>query len=426
MNVEVTDNFGNVITTTSTINVCKPIENFYIEGKDLSTKPRITTIDFEDKDIFFDVTAGEGTDDWYVYSVTSSNSNVTAAKVNDNRIKLACKSADGAESTISLKIRYRNRNSYKDLSFIWCALLKYDNLCFASTGNSSITLKDHNSSGGTNVAATLYISRDNATWQLWDYSTVNLADGEKLYMYGTEFVNDSNYYHYFDLKGKIKVSGSLVALNSGASLSRSYQYCKLFYESAGLIDASELKFPNKLSESCFWHVFGRCTSLTKIPPALPSTKLQWSCYSSMFEGCKSLTSIPENFLPATDLHYSCYYNMFAWCTSLTTVPENLLSATKLSSHCYWSMFKGCKALTKAPTLPALTLEEMCYSNMFQSCTNLNYVKALFVERNRYDATSNWLDGVSSSGTFVKNAAATWNDVGASGVPEGWTVQTITV
>ena len=426
MNVEVTDNFGNVITTTSTINIYKPIEDFYIEGKDLSTKPRITTIDFEDKDIFFDVTAGEGTDDWYVYSVTSSNSNVTAARVNDNRIKLACKSADGAESTISLKIRYRNRNSYKDLSFIWCALLKYDNLCFASTGNSSITLKDHNSSGGTNVAATLYISRDNATWQLWDYSTVNLADGEKLYMYGTEFVNESNYYHYFDLKGKIKVSGSLVALNSGASLSRSYQYCKLFYESAGLIDASELKFPNKLSEYCFWHVFGRCTSLTKIPPALPSTKLQWSCYSSMFEGCKSLTSIPENFLPATDLKYSCYYNMFAWCTSLTTVPENLLPATKLSSHCYWSMFKGCKALTKAPTLPALTLEEMCYSNMFQSCTNLNYVKALFVERNRYDATSNWLDGVSSSGTFVKNAAATWNDVGASGVPEGWTVQTITV
>lgn len=52
MNVEVTDNFGNVITTTSTINIYKPIEDFYIEGKDLSTKPRITTIDFEDKDIF--------------------------------------------------------------------------------------------------------------------------------------------------------------------------------------------------------------------------------------------------------------------------------------------------------------------------------------------------------------------------------------
>ena len=90
------------------------------------------------------------------------------------------------------------------------------------------------------------------------------------------------------------------------------------------------------------------------------------------------------------------------------------------------MFKGCTALTKAPTLPALTLEEGCYSSMFQSCTNLNYVKALFVKRNRYDATENWLDGVSSSGTFVKNAAATWNVVGANGVPEGWTVQTVTV
>lgn len=146
----------------------------------------------------------------------------------------------------------------------------------------------------------------------------------------------------------------------------------------------------------------------------------------MFEGCKSLTSIPENFLPATDLNYNCYFNMFAWCTSLTTVPENLLPATTLNSYCYWQMFNGCTALTKAPTLPALTLEEMCYSKMFQGCTSLNYVKALFVKRNRSDATSNWLDGVSSSGTFVKNAAATWNDVGVNGVPEGWTVQTITV
>lgn len=49
------------------------------------------------------------------------------------------------------------------------------------------------------------------------------------------------------------------------------------------------------------------------------------------------------------------------------------------------------------------------------------MKALFVENEGYGTTSNWLDGVSSSGTFVKNAAATWNVVGANGVPEGWTV-----
>ena len=38
-------------------------------------------------------------------------------------------------------------------------------------------------------------------------------------------------------------------------------------------------------------------------------------------------------------------------------------------------------------------------------------------------TQNWLYNVSSTGTFVKNSAATWNVSGASGIPSGWTVQT---
>jgi hypothetical protein len=32
----------------------------------------------------------------------------------------------------------------------------------------------------------------------------------------------------------------------------------------------------------------------------------------------------------------------------------------------------------------------------------------------------WVYGVSSSGTFVKNAAATWDNTGV--VPEGWAVE----
>lgn len=36
---------------------------------------------------------------------------------------------------------------------------------------------------------------------------------------------------------------------------------------------------------------------------------------------------------------------------------------------------------------------------------------------------NWLSGVSTTGTFVKNSAATWNKTGSSGIPSGWTVTT---
>jgi hypothetical protein len=38
-------------------------------------------------------------------------------------------------------------------------------------------------------------------------------------------------------------------------------------------------------------------------------------------------------------------------------------------------------------------------------------------------TNQWVDGVASTGTFVKNSAATWNVTGINGVPTGWTVET---
>ena len=42
-------------------------------------------------------------------------------------------------------------------------------------------------------------------------------------------------------------------------------------------------------------------------------------------------------------------------------------------------------------------------------------------------TSNWVNGVASSGTFVKNSAATWaNTFGVNGIPNGWTVQTASI
>ena len=40
-----------------------------------------------------------------------------------------------------------------------------------------------------------------------------------------------------------------------------------------------------------------------------------------------------------------------------------------------------------------------------------------------DYTSNWVNGVASSGTFVKNVAAKWDVTGVNGIPSGWTVVT---
>ena len=86
------------------------------------------------------------------------------------------------------------------------------------------------------------------------------------------------------------------------------------------------------------------------------------------------------------------------------------------------MFKGCTSLVTAPELPATTLVSSCYNQMFFACTKLNYVKAMFTTTpGAY--TKNWLANVANTGTFVKNASATWDVTGANGIPSGWTVQT---
>lgn len=195
-----------------------------------------------------------------------------------------------------------------------------------------------------------------------------------------------------------------------------------------------------MTNVCYKSMFEWCTSLTQAP-ALPATTLARSCYDSMFQGCSSLTTAPE--LPATTLARSCYYGMFSgcisltqapvlpattlvndcytamflWCTSLTTAPT--LPATTLANTCYGNMFQGCTSLTTAPALPATTLYNGCYQNMFYGCTKLNKVTTYAQNISASYYTNDWLDSVSSTGTFYNMACTTYPS-GASGIPAGWT------
>ena len=197
-------------------------------------------------------------------------------------------------------------------------------------------------------------------------------------------------------------------------------YGFMFSNCVNLTTAPDLP-ATTLADFCYRFMFSGCTSLTTAPE-LPATTLTWNCYSSMFSGCTSLTTAPN--LPATTLADSCYSSMFYGCTSLTTAPEKL-PATTLAEQCYGYMFNGCTSLATAPELPATTLVDNCYENMFSGCTSLNYIKAMFTTTPSILYTRSWVSGVASTGTFVKNSAATWNVTGVSGIPTGWTVETAT-
>ena len=109
---------------------------------------------------------------------------------------------------------------------------------------------------------------------------------------------------------------------------------------------------------------------------------------------------------------------FSGCSKLKYAPK--LPATTLYTRCYRGMFKDCTALLLAPDLPATTLASSCYEEMFSCCSSLNYKKAMFVEYN-IGALTQWVNGVSAQGSFVKNSKATWTYYGANGIPTGWEV-----
>ena len=136
----------------------------------------------------------------------------------------------------------------------------------------------------------------------------------------------------------------------------------------------------------------------------------------MFNKCSSLTTAPK--LPAAILTNNCYYAMFEYCTSLTVAPE--LPATTLAASCYSFMFRGCTGLTTAPDLRAEKLVKACYLRMFWQCSSLNSVTMTATDISASSCLSDWLGGVSKTGTFKKNAST---DIpsGPSGIPEGWEV-----
>jgi len=152
---------------------------------------------------------------------------------------------------------------------------------------------------------------------------------------------------------------------------------------------------------------------------LGGTTMGERCFTHLFEGCSGLKSAPE--LPATTLSSYCYRKMFRGCTGLTKAPE--LPATTLSNCCYQTMFENCSNMTTGPDLPALTLSGGCYQYMFKGCSSLNYIKMMATNISASNCLGEWMNGVSSTGTFIKNSSATWTTTGINGVPTGWTVET---
>ena len=194
-------------------------------------------------------------------------------------------------------------------------------------------------------------------------------------------------------------------------------YNCMFYGCSSLLATPALP-ATTVAPYCYYAMFsGGCSSLSSAPEVLPATTVYESSYQNMFWSCTSLTTAPA--LPATTLAKDCYRYMFWGCTNLESVPE--LPATTLAEGCYYNMFGSCSAIESAPELPAATLADSCYFAMFESSPNLQYVKCLATNITASGCVNYWLSGVAGQGTFIKASDVQW-PTGASGIPEGWTVE----
>lgn len=332
-------------------------------------------------------------------------------------------------------------------------------------------------SSGMSLSKDIQYSKDKSNWTTVSFGDVTggnipgvgINKGEKLYLRGdnttySDYSDEDNTQSY---NCNIKITGdnsnaklygnimSLLYADNFANQTTLYNRCtfrSLFSSSTALTDASNLILPaTTLSEKCYEAMFSYCSSLISIPK-LPATTLAPWCYSSMFQNCTSLIETMQE-LPATTLAEECYSYMFNNCTSLRLHPDlpattlapscyahmfsdtNItagpeLPATTLAEKCYSFMFNNCASMWTAPDLPATTLASSCYWGMFKGCSLLTYIKCLGYTSGDNAGANNkpiteytdaWVDGVSSTGTFIKNPNMTW-PTGISGIPDGWKVE----
>lgn len=239
--------------------------------------------------------------------------------------------------------------------------------------------------------------------------------------YAAMFMDCTSLVSTYDLPGEIIYEGS---------------YANMFRNCSSLKIAPKMEATQLDKTSSYYacqYMFSGCTSLTtayvpKITNLLAYTEeTNWTgayAYYGMFQKCTSLKTLPT--LYATTLGFACYCLMFDGCTGLTDIPADYLPSNLnkvYQARCYDCMFRGCTNITRAPDLLATVLPEKAYYCMFSGCTKLNYIKMMAIDISEANCLGSWVSNVSSTGTFVKNAAATWDVTGNDGVPTGWTVET---
>ena len=343
------------------------------------------------------------TDNWYIKSVTSTNTNFSFTIGEDKKsFSYTCSNVEGGtvltgvefDLTIGFDNKVGPKRADKAVKTYWD---------FTVT-KPRIPLIIKNLSNSTTLKLVFYGYNDYFSY-IGDIDENNLPD---ISLYQKEYSTTT--YQILPNKALYLYSDEITGFMT-------YSYNQAVYFS----DNQGRKYSKGIAE-----VSGSILGLIK-GGKLDKNNYQYNGIGAVFKNCSFIKSISNTLLKDVYFEniYRCFQNMFYGCANLTDVPKDLLPRTKLYGYDYTGMFSNCTSLTTAPELPATTLAQSCYSDMFYGCTKLNYIKALMTDTPNDSYTYKWVYGVASSGTFVKNANATWDITGDNGIPTGWTVVTAT-
>lgn len=302
-------------------------------------------------------------------------------------------------------------------------------LTFNITSNGNLRWKK-SASGATTCV--IQYSKNGGEWTNLTPTTagvtINVSAGDVVQFRGDNaaYAGSSHYCSFSGSTASFTLAGNIMSLINSTSfddiVSFSADYVfRMLFNHTNVTDASNLALPIEyMSMGCYESMFNYCQQLTK-PPVLPAPNLYANCYYGMFAYCTALTEAPD--LPALTVYDFSYSGMFRNCTSLVNPPT--MAMTTISGNSCMYMFENCTSLVSSPHLLPETLYAYgvtgCYAGMFAGCTALTTIWCNAVTRPA-NSTSGWVTNAGNgSGTFYKNANATWTVDPDDGVPTGWSV-----
>ena len=282
-----------------------------------------------------------------------------------------------------------------------------------------------------------YYTTDDQKWiKSKDNLDINLGHNDKIRLRcifngNTEEANNFKPYLTFSCNSSsLNVSGDIQSLSAGDNFKNQNNLAtfapRLFSGKSWTFNGIVLSSKN-LSSNCYQRMFENCANLTNITE-LPAETLKDYCYSYMFSGCTNLTKTGQTLW--TNTANRCCEYMFRGCTGLTDISDTIFSDNvNLTSECYWGMFQDCTNISSVRILKKVLPDsaDKCFGRLFVGCSSLSeivyYCDKLGEDTNTgINHTVQWVDGVSSTGTWYNAKQQTFDNMGVSEIPNGWLIK----